>query len=107
MDIDEWTVAYKPIKNTLDDNAGYGGTMYETYGHELAFVRLHIEKNTVWTLFDSDNGPMIGAGYHLVNRIGYFITEDPWVDANMEITDDAYWSEVSTDKIKSDLEYEQ
>jgi len=87
MTDEEWTEAYKPIKNHLDDNASCGGEMFETYGEELNFVKLMAELNPtrVWTYADDDNGnPFIQSGYHLVNRIGYFITDNPF-DSNHSI----------------------
>jgi hypothetical protein len=34
----------------------------------------------VWTYVDGDDGTYVTNGYHLVNRIGYFITEVPYDD---------------------------
>jgi hypothetical protein len=80
--MDEWETQFKPISNHLDTNASFQdengvGIMFETYGEELDLVRRTKEQN-VWTYVDSDNGTAIIAGYHLVNRIGYFITENEW-----------------------------
>jgi len=80
--MDEWETQFKPISNHLDTNASFQdengvGIMFETYGDELDLVRRTKEQN-VWTYVDSDRGTEIIAGYHLVNRIGYFITELEW-----------------------------
>lgn len=85
---DDFFEKYKPITNHLNDNAPFTyndkGLMFETYGEELEFVRTQPD-NKIWTYQDDDMGnPIIANGYHLVNRIGYFITENPFPD-NMEI----------------------
>jgi hypothetical protein len=84
----EWTAKYRPIKNPVDPDASCDGDMFETYGEDLAYV-LNVAKLNplhVWTYQDDDNGiPCIVSGYHLVNRIGYFITELP-----CEENDDIY-----------------
>jgi hypothetical protein len=63
--------------NHLNANApfdyGQGGTMYETYGEELAYVRSQ-PCNRIWTLVDGDGGLSIVSGFWRINRIGYFIS---------------------------------
>lgn len=75
---DEWFEQFKPIPNHLDENAsfhdGEHGYMFETYGDELEFVKAQ-DSNRIWTYSDGDDGgTYITEGYHVVNRIGYFIT---------------------------------
>ncbi len=69
------------IENHLDENASWDGTMFETYGVEVDFVKSQ-DPNKIWTLIDVDYGMSVVAGWHFVNRIGYFISEEPWTDAN-------------------------
>lgn len=85
MSYEEWVDKYIPIRNTIKKNAPYDGTMFETFGLELDFVKKADEKK-VWTLVDGDNGSVvIVAGYHHVNRIGYFITEKTWHDDSLTV----------------------
>ena len=83
--LDKWQDKYKPINNTLSDNASWQdenglGILYETYGEEQAFV-LACDYHNVWTLVDGDNGgTYIVNGRAFVNRIGYFITPLAWQD---------------------------
>lgn len=72
----EWSAKYRPIKNHLvkDDT-----TSFETYGEELDFV-CQQPNSTVWTEMDGDDGVYIVAGYHLANRIQYYVTDVPWDD---------------------------
>lgn len=89
--IDEWEQKYIPKQNTFTD-AGWNGTMFETYGQELDYVMSQPEQN-VWTWVDGDTGTWIINGIHHVNRIGYFITENPCEIENMEIQVDLYGEE--------------
>ena len=80
----EWVERYKPLKNSLDTNAAYDGCMYETYGKEYEEVT-KAPPQTVWTLISDDEGEdCIVAGWHYVNRLGYFITEKSW-DSGVEL----------------------
>lgn len=74
----EWEEKYQPIKNHIDTNASYSGAMFETYGEELEFIRSYPDQKKVWTLLEADGKQYISAGYHHVNRLGYFITEIAW-----------------------------
>jgi hypothetical protein len=82
---EEWFNTYKPIPNHIDDNASFQtdegiGYMFETYGEELEFIELQDPK-TIWTYSDGDDGgTYICDGYHIVNRIGYFVTTVPYDD---------------------------
>ena len=81
---DEWFKQFKPIPNHLDENASFNdgehGYMFETYGDEVEFVKAQ-DSNRIWTYSDGDNGgTYISDGYHVVNRIGYFVTTVPYDD---------------------------
>jgi hypothetical protein len=78
--LEHWINTYRPIKNPISDTSGWDGTMFETHGEELDFVLKQHPQN-VWTWWDVDHGSQIAAGYHIVNRIGYFITEKQWTEA--------------------------
>ena len=69
---DEWAEKYKPVGP--EDNQ-----MFETYGADLQTV-LGTHPKYVWTWMQGDMSDIISAGYHLVNRLGYFITEVPWTN---------------------------
>jgi hypothetical protein len=96
MTFEEWLDKYKPINNHLDSNASFqdeagNGIMFETFGMDLEYVLsiANSEPQRVWTYMDGDIGTFVGDGYHLVNRIGYFITEvpcemDPFIEAQVD-----------------------
>jgi hypothetical protein len=76
---EDWEATFKPIPNHLSDNASWQdengvGIMFETYGEELEFVRSQPDEN-IWTYIDTDSGTALCGGYHLVDRIGYFVCE--------------------------------
>ena len=80
MTEDEWVATYKPIKNNIDMNSSFNGTMFETYGEEVEFVKAQ-DQNRIWMLGDGDDGGMyVWSGWGFINRIGYFITEVPFPD---------------------------
>lgn len=107
MTWEEFEAEFKPISNYIDMASPnpHGGIsvednmyMFETYGEELAFVLKRAEEHpgTVWTLVEGDDGlAFISDGYHLVNRLGYVITELPAKDG----------VEYVIDKEESDLEH--
>lgn len=85
MTVEDWLNTYKPLVNHLDSNASWQdgdgrGVMFETYGAEVEFV-LDCEPLCVWTYLAGDDGnDFVTNGYHLVNRIGYFVTQKPAPD---------------------------
>lgn len=76
LDWQYWEDTFQPITNHFDENAAYDGCLFETYGQEVAFVAEQAP-GTVWTLLDTDEGLVLNSGFHLVNRIGYIVTERP------------------------------
>ena len=78
MTYEEWSTKYRPIKNHLvkDDT-----TSFETYGDEVLFV-CEQPNSTVWTELDGDEGVYLVSGYHLANRISYYVTDVPWDDSD-------------------------
>jgi hypothetical protein len=72
---DAWDAKYQPMDNHFD-----GADKFETYGVDLDYVLsiANTEPARVWTLVEGDDGNLyITSGYHLVNRINYFITHKP------------------------------
>jgi hypothetical protein len=76
-ELEAWEAKYQPIKNHI---TGEDDDKFETYGEELDYVRsvADTEPRRVWTLVDGEDGNLyIVDGYHLVNRLNYFITKKP------------------------------
>ena len=85
---DRFMTDYRPLEVGAE-----GESMLDTFGDALA---LATEKgggiNNVWTILESgddDDNLYASAGNHLVNRLGYLVTEVPW-DTGIE---DAIWFE--------------
>jgi hypothetical protein len=72
---DEWADVFKPQTNHFNGQ----GNLYETYGEEVEYVQ-SMHPNFVWTLVSGEGCDLIVAGYAYVNRLGYYITENPWND---------------------------
>jgi hypothetical protein len=101
MTIDEWEEEFIPMENPFDTNASFNGAMFETFDVELGFV-LGVNSTSsqkVWTYVDGDGGTYIVDGYHLVNRIGYFITQNARQD------DQFYEVIVSQDEPEEECKY--
>ena len=80
MTIDDFEKKYTLVKNHLDEHANYDGYQFETFGKELEYVLEQVKGNKVWTVIDCDGWYGITAGYHWINRLGYLITEEGWMD---------------------------
>lgn len=81
---DAWVDIFKPIVNPNNDWDGCSYSAFETYGEDYEFVKAQ-DNNKIWTEVDGDEGTYIVAGWHFVNRIQYYITENPWEDEYTEV----------------------
>ena len=74
MDItyEEWVEKYKPKLNEDGDPH-----MYETYSPYIDAI-MDIPDTYIWTWVDGGDYSGYSAGFHRVNRMGYFVTEVPW-----------------------------
>jgi hypothetical protein len=95
---DAWEEKYVPVINHIErakqdssvadeDLCGWNGWLYETYGKDLEYiVELARHSKRVWTIIEGDDDTLYyTAGYHLVNRLGYIVTENPWVTGEEEV----------------------
>lgn len=68
-----------------EDICSFGGTMYETFGEELEYIKNLFnegKQKNIWTILDCEGDLIISAGCHFVNRMGYIVTEKEWEDEN-------------------------
>jgi hypothetical protein len=70
-----WADKYKPKFNQFKT----GELMFETYDEELKYVQ-SVDPKYIWTYVTGDECDLLVAGYSYVNRLGYYITENPWED---------------------------
>lgn len=80
----KWERDYKPLPNHLDARALFDGLMFGCDGAEAAAVK-QTPIEHVWTLLDEDGETWIAPGWHFVNRLGYFITDEAWTDEALEV----------------------
>lgn len=104
--LDKFFSEYKPQINHIvraktnsdiadEDIAPWSGCMYETYGEELDYINsffkdrnLFLHQRQIWTIVENDdNDLVIRAGYWLVNRMGYIVTEVAWKEENILVED--------------------
>lgn len=77
-------MAYKTFEKKFipieHENTATGNPiLLETYGEELSTVQ-NTDYKHVWTVVEGDTGDLyIIAGYHLVNRLNYIVTTNPWI----------------------------
>lgn len=86
---ESWHARYRPEYNylTKDEHPAFDGEMFETYGDEVAYVE-KVSPSRVWTYMDGDDGALVIVnGLHMVNRIGYFVTDEPWTEDVQVILD--------------------
>jgi len=87
-ELDAWEAKYQPLKNHIDNDGFWENDKFETYGEELDYVRsvYDTEPARVWTLVEGHDGNLyIVNGYHLVNRLNYFVTNLPFEGEFMEV----------------------
>lgn len=88
----EWVAYYRPHKNHLAPTADFDGAMFETHGDEFHYVN-GFDYNRVWTYISDVDGDRIEHGMRVVDRLGYFITDEPWVDG-----EEWEWADLGLDK---------
>lgn len=81
---DAWYKTFRPITNKMGKYSSETQIIFETYDEEYEFVKAQ-DPNKVWTEVDGDSGTYIISGLHFVNRIGYYVTREPWTDEYTEI----------------------
>lgn len=74
---DDFDRKYSPNKTLKSECFNDESGRFETFGNDLKTVLTYDEKY-VWTCIDGDDGMYFISGYHLVNRIYYLITNEPW-----------------------------
>lgn len=73
----EFVQQFKPRRNHLSPNPEE--YMFETFGAELEFVA-DFEEIFVWTYVDHGEFSVTIEGMQVKNRVGYFVTEQPWTE---------------------------
>ena len=72
LDFDTWVTRYQPINNSPLNITPLNLAWINDISRE--------RPNLIWTEVDIDGSTYMINGYHWVNRMGYYITEKPWID---------------------------
>lgn len=85
MSFSYWWDKFVPTGSPAANGGPYIGDtpqMFETFGTDRAAVEAQAARDIskVWTLIDDGVSQTIAPGVHLVNRMGFFITRQSWVD---------------------------
>lgn len=66
------TKFYTITMDEAEDKFGLGYELIDNF-EEIG----NYEDDCIWTYADGDDGTYISSGYHVVNRIGYYVSEKP------------------------------
>ncbi|MBQ68942.1 hypothetical protein CL689_02650 [Candidatus Saccharibacteria bacterium] len=108
MQRDEWAEKYKPqefsfgSESGLHENLEENGVVFTRIGKkqpEFGEV-VKADPNKVWTELEVDGLSYIVSGFHVVNSVGYFITEEPF-DPN-ETVQVTVWGEEDEAELQQD-----
>lgn len=76
--IDDWEEKYKPMQNPRKDaEDGFDANIFDTHDEGDYEVLKGYDIKRIWTLLEGEDGMVIVSGYRRINRLGYFITENP------------------------------
>lgn len=80
MNVDQWLEKYKPIQNVTERNDVWNGVFFDTSEAEIRTVQnAHaLSPKCIWTLLEVEGQMFVQSGFHFANRMGYFITENPF-----------------------------
>jgi len=92
MTFEEADEQFRFIPNQYDEFASFDGLMYETYGDEVEAVKA-FDPAKIWMYGEGDNGgSYIWSGWGFVNRLGYFLSENPVPpNTTIQIKISSYW----------------
>jgi hypothetical protein len=74
---DEWEEKYNALKNPFaqEGEQGLGEIMFDTDGDQYQTVRGY-DAGKIWTVRSTEYGLMITAGFGVVDRLGYILSEE-------------------------------
>lgn len=85
----EFDEKFTLVKNEVPGGACEGEYRFETFGPDLEFILKQPDRH-VWTCVEGDEGWAYATGYHLVNRVYYLVTKEPWPPHLLEATLDVF-----------------
>ena len=78
---DEWEENFTALKNphAQEGEQGLGEIMFDTDGDQYQTVR-GFDSSKIWTIRSTEYGLMLTAGYGLVDRFGYILSEESFTE---------------------------
>lgn len=75
--INKFTTQYRPLQNTVAKTSECNGCLFGLSKAEINYVREYAKAHPgkVWTVTLEPGENVISNGFHMVNRIGYILTE--------------------------------
>jgi hypothetical protein len=82
---DEWEEKYTALKNphAYEGEQGLGEIMFDTDGDQYQTVR-GFDSGKIWTVRSTEYGLMLTAGFGVVDRFGYILSEEPATEEDKE-----------------------
>ncbi|SOC26838.1 hypothetical protein [Thalassospira xiamenensis] len=73
---DEWEDIFKPIQNPTED-ASFNGWLFDKWSADWEIIQA-TDPYKCWSWLEVDGKGYIATGLHVVDTLGYFITEKSW-----------------------------
>ena len=82
---DEWEETYTALKNphAQEGEQGLGEIMFDTDGDEYQTVR-GFDSSKIWTVRSTEYGLMLTAGFGVVDRFGYILSEQSFTEEDKD-----------------------
>jgi len=82
---DEWEENFTALKNphAREGEQGLGEIMFDTDGDEYQTVR-GFDSSKIWTVRSTEYGLMLTAGFGVVDRFGYILSEQSFTEEDKE-----------------------
>jgi len=82
---DEWEENYTALRNPFaqEGEQGLGEIMFDTDGDEYQTVR-GFDSSKIWTVRSTEYGLMLTAGFGVVDRFGYILSEQSFTEEDQD-----------------------
>jgi hypothetical protein len=82
---DEWEEKYTALKNphAYEGEQGLGEIMFDTDGDQYQTVR-GFDSSKIWTVRSTEYGLMLTAGFGVVDRFGYILSEQSFTEEDKD-----------------------
>jgi len=93
--VNDFFKKYNPQLNHFSSSPDDDNYTFEIFDEELEYVKKQNNKQ-IWTTVNCENEEFwIIPGYHIVNRMNYYITEKEWEYENIQVNDNEMIDNIS------------